>query len=170
MTLLEKCPHCGANVIFNGTVCPNCTIDRERPDPKRVDDLHSAQARQERAIRRPAPAWWKPLVVLLFLAMLASLLYKPNAINLLSVGIGAVTGLLALRKGYNFFLWALASGVVGLIILAFLPFANRPEQDPEQSALLRDRAHRIAGVLVILGVAIQVVRFLGEMGIRLTHW
>lgn len=36
-----------------------------------------------------------------------------------------ITGTLAARKGYNFYLWVLAGGIIGLVILSFLPFVNR---------------------------------------------
>jgi hypothetical protein len=39
-----------------------------------------------------------------------------------------ITGLLARRKHYNFFAWFFAAGAIGLIILAFLPFAETPRQ------------------------------------------
>jgi hypothetical protein len=127
MPFLESCPHCGANVLFNGTICPNCSLDCNNPDATKLEQLLSSRKRVEKAVRRPASAWWKPVVVLLFLATLASSLYQPNVFTLLVAGIGVVTGLLAMRKGYDFFLWALASGVVGLIVLAFLPFAIKPD-------------------------------------------
>jgi hypothetical protein len=50
---------------------------------------------------------------------------------ILWIVISLVTGALAARKGDNFILWALAAGILGLIILAFLPFCNKPGQSPE---------------------------------------
>ncbi len=43
-----------------------------------------------------------------------------------------VTGLLAWRKGYSFFLWILAGGVIGLAVLAFLPFVNKKTTSKEE--------------------------------------
>ena len=36
---LEKCPSCGAKVLFIGTVCPSCQIDRANPDAEKVANL-----------------------------------------------------------------------------------------------------------------------------------
>jgi hypothetical protein len=58
-----------------------------------------------------------------------------------------MTGRLAARKGYNFLLWTLGGGMIGLIILAFLPFANRSGQPIELQADLKRRANTIAGSL-----------------------
>ena len=39
-----------------------------------------------------------------------------------------VQSLLAARKGYRWYLWTIACGLIGLIILGFLPFANKEEE------------------------------------------
>jgi hypothetical protein len=40
----------------------------------------------------------------------------------------ALTGGLAARKKYSFFAWFMAAGVIGLMVLAFLPKAETPQQ------------------------------------------
>jgi len=157
--------------MFNGTVCPNCSLDREKPDAVRLADLKAARANppaqesQVRAAQAPVAAWWEPwatgLFVIMFAAMVIPMFIKPDLFTGLSLAAGVVTGFLAQRKGYNFCLWAMASGVVGLIVLAFLPFANAPEQTPKASEELRERGHLIAGVLTLIGVMVALVRFLG---------
>jgi 4-hydroxybenzoate polyprenyltransferase len=74
--------------------------------------------------------------------------------------ISIVTGALAARKGYNFILWALAAGILGLIILAFLPFANKPDQPPEEQARLKKTGNTVGGVLAALGIIVLAVKFL----------
>src|SRR5215213_7739306 len=74
--------------------------------------------------------------------------------------VSVVTGLLAARKGYNFALWALASGILGLIILAFLPFANRPGQERDEERRLKATGNTIAGVLAAVGVLLVVIQLL----------
>lgn len=66
-----------------------------------------------------------------------------------------VTGILAMRKGYNFFAWVLAGGCIGLVVLAFLPFANSEKLPPEQRAVAVKRGNTIGLVVsaccVVLG-------------------
>ena len=61
-----------------------------------------------------------------------------------------VTGALAMRKGYNFFLWALAGGVIGLIVLACLPFANDAKH-------LRVRGNVAGAVIAVLSLTVLAV-------------
>ena len=76
------------------------------------------------------------------------------------LGISLVTGMLAARKGYNFLLWALAGGVIGLVLLAFLPFANKPGQPPEEQARLKKTGNIMGGVLAAFSVLVIVTRLL----------
>lgn len=78
--------------------------------------------------------------------------------------LSVVTGALAARKGYNFILWALAAGIIGLVILAFLPFANAPEKPPEEQARLRKSGNMIGGGLAVLGLFMIAMRVAAELG------
>ncbi len=78
--------------------------------------------------------------------------------------LSVVTGALAARKGYNFILWALAAGIIGLVILAFLPFANKPEIPPEEQVRLRKSGNMIGAGLAVLGIIILAFRFAAELG------
>jgi hypothetical protein len=49
-----------------------------------------------------------------------------EASTAISLAICLITALFAVRKGYNFFAWLFPWGILGLIVLAFLPFANEP--------------------------------------------
>ena len=69
-----------------------------------------------------------------------------------------VTGALAARKGYNFFLWVLAGGVVGLLILAFLPDTEKL-QDTEQKVALKN-GNITGGVISAIAVIGLVLRLL----------
>jgi hypothetical protein len=76
--------------------------------------------------------------------------------------IGLITGLLAARKGYNFFAWLLTWGLIGLIVLAFLPFAT-------EGGVLREvgQRKRWIGNCVGLGLsAAFVLTFLVVMLVR----
>jgi len=62
-----------------------------------------------------------------------------------------ITGLLASRKGYSFWLWFFAAGVLGLITIACLPFANLPEQSWDEQEELKRKANNYALVLIVAG-------------------
>ena len=53
--MLEKCPFCGAWVMFNGTICPNCQIDRSKPDLEQV----AKRNRLESSVAEST--WWRNL-------------------------------------------------------------------------------------------------------------
>jgi len=63
-----------------------------------------------------------------------------------------VSPLLAARKGYAWYLWILASGPLGLIVLAFLPFARRPEVSPELNQSRRQTGNTLGVVLSVIGL------------------
>jgi hypothetical protein len=58
-----------------------------------------------------------------------------------------VTPLLAYRKGYSWFAWIMGGGVIGLLVLAFLPYANAPGLTPEQQEMSRQTGNT-AGMLI----------------------
>jgi len=66
-----------------------------------------------------------------------------------------VTGILAYRKGYSFWLWV-CSHIIGLIWLAFLPFA-RSAQGPEEITVLTRKGNRIGGWLSMASIAVSFV-------------
>ena len=68
--------------------------------------------------------------------------------------------LLAARKGYAWYLWTIACGLIGLIVLAFLPNANKPDVSPEVNQSRRQTGNAIGAVLSViglLGILFQVV-------------
>jgi multisubunit Na+/H+ antiporter MnhB subunit len=75
-----------------------------------------------------------------------------------------VPPLLAARKGYKWYLWVFGGGLLGLIILAFLPFANKLEQTPQERERLQGRGNMIGGVLTAISVGLSILRFLANMG------
>ena len=80
---------------------------------------------------------------------------------LLWVVIPIITGLLAKRKGYSFFIWIFATGVLGLVILAFLPFANKAGTPAEEQASRKRTGNIIGGVLAGIGIVFGALRLLG---------
>jgi hypothetical protein len=74
----------------------------------------------------------------------------------------AVTPLLAARKGYTWYLWTFSGGVIGLIILAFLPFANRPAESEEVNRSRRRIGDVIGGVLSVLSLLWMLMRYAGR--------
>jgi uncharacterized membrane protein YbhN (UPF0104 family) len=78
--------------------------------------------------------------------------------------IGVITGLLASRKGYLFIAWVLAGGLIGLIVLAFLPQTKEPSLAPEERARLVRRGNIIGTVLSVVEVGVGIL--IGVMGSR----
>jgi hypothetical protein len=60
-------------------------------------------------------------------------------------------GFLARRKGYNFFIWFFA-GVIGLVVLAFLPFATTDVQ--KRSGNWIGFAAVMASILVLIALGL----------------
>jgi hypothetical protein len=73
-----------------------------------------------------------------------------------------VTGGLASRKGYNFFLWAPAGGIIGLLILAFLPFTNDGRMPAEKASRSRMIGNVIGGVISAAAVVFVVTGLAGR--------
>lgn len=73
---------------------------------------------------------------------------------------GSLVGGLAARKGYNFFIWFFAAGIIGLIVLAFLPFTNKGDMPPEVAAQKRSTGNTIGGVLAALSIGLGVINFM----------
>ncbi len=67
----------------------------------------------------------------------------------------AMSAFLAARKGYQPLIWFFCAGLVGLVVLVCLPYANLPEQTSEEKARLRRNGNLIG--LLIAGVAVVVL-------------
>ncbi len=77
---------------------------------------------------------------------------------LLLIGVPLITGFLADRKGYNFFLWMLAGGCIGLVILAFLPNASDVAGSEDELDQTRKRGNLIGAVLAGVSILLLLVR------------
>ena len=74
-----------------------------------------------------------------------------------------VPPLLAARKGYAWYLWTLAGGLLGLIVMAFLPYANKGDVSPEVNQSRRQTGNTVGAVLSatgLLGILVGVVNAL----------
>jgi uncharacterized membrane protein YgcG len=60
--------------------------------------------------------------------------------------------LLAARKGYTWYLWTLACGVFGLLMLAFLPSTNNPQVGEQVNRSRRQLGNTVGAVLSALGL------------------
>jgi hypothetical protein len=85
--------------------------------------------------------------------------------------------LLAVRKGYAWYFWILACGVLGLVVLAFLPYANAPTVEAKVKRARRRTGNTVGGalsVLLLLGVlpvlALPALAFLEAQSIRESSW
>jgi uncharacterized membrane protein len=70
----------------------------------------------------------------------------------LGIIFGIATGIFAWKRGYNFFAWFLAGGLIGFIVLACLPDAHevKTAMEPEEVLRLKRRGN-IIGLLLALG-------------------
>ncbi len=68
-----------------------------------------------------------------------------------------VTPLLASRKGYDWIVWVFGGSVLGLLILAFLPYANAPELTPEQQRMARQRGNSVGIILSLLSASVILI-------------
>ena len=76
--------------------------------------------------------------------------------------VGLITGLLAKRKGYNFAPWFLAGGTFGLIVLAFLPFANAPALSKLEQRDKTDKGNSIGRTLAVASLVLVLLRLLAS--------
>jgi hypothetical protein len=68
-------------------------------------------------------------------------------------------------KGYTWYLWTIACGFLGLIVLAFLPYANKPDVSPEINLSRRQMGNTIGAVLSVaglFGILFQVMTILAD--------
>ncbi len=66
-----------------------------------------------------------------------------------------IAGALAARKGYNFFLWVLAGGIIGLLILAFLPHTQKLPEDKRNDAL--KKGNTIGSIISVIVVIVFLI-------------
>jgi len=80
----------------------------------------------------------------------------------LLIAICVTTGLLAARKGYQFLYWALAGGIIGLTILAFLPWVNEKSKvsDAAERKRLKTRGDAIGGAISAIALLAMVALLL----------
>ncbi len=81
----------------------------------------------------------------------------------IAIAICIVTGLLAARRGYNFFLWMFAGGVVGLLVLVFLPDVGKKSKvsDEDEKHRLVSTGNRIGGGISAFAIVAMVILLFG---------
>ncbi len=67
----------------------------------------------------------------------------------------------AYRKGYNPVAWVLAGGLIGLIILGFLPYTNKPEIPAEEQTRRKSTGNFLGVILSSVALAIGLWRTFG---------
>jgi hypothetical protein len=71
-----------------------------------------------------------------------------------------LAGALAARKGYNFFCWVFAGGILGLVALAFLPYVSTQSM-PELEARGRIQTGNSIGIIIsafaVLPILVQLL-------------
>jgi hypothetical protein len=111
----------------------------------------------------------KPLIILLVFGVFAlssiGLLWGikkdeviPALLRLAVVVVSCVvTPLLAARKGYSWVVWVFGGSVLGLLILAFQPFANAPGLTPKQQKQLEKKGNSIGIALTLMSICITLI-------------
>lgn len=77
-----------------------------------------------------------------------------NAPLLMTLFLCAMSAFLAARKGYQPLIWFFCAGLIGLVVLVCLPYANLPDQTPQERARLRRNGNLVG--LLIAGAAAAV--------------
>jgi 4-hydroxybenzoate polyprenyltransferase len=80
--------------------------------------------------------------------------------------IGLISGYLGHRKGYSFLIWFLAGGVPGLLVLAFLPYANDPLKSPEENDRLVQSGNTTGIVVIAFALAIGCIFWRQILGVE----
>ncbi len=68
--------------------------------------------------------------------------------------VGVITGYMAHRKGYSFYLWFFAGGVLGLVVLLMLPDASDPLNSYEENQRLAARGNNLGWIIVVAALVI----------------
>jgi len=63
----------------------------------------------------------------------------------------------ARRRGYNPWCWFLSAGLIGLLVLEFMP-SPTAEGDAERAAKLRKRGNWVGGILAALTLVLVMIR------------
>ena len=69
---------------------------------------------------------------------------------------GAINALIASKKGFNPVIWFFAAGLLGLIVLAFLPSANAALPDNEELYEQRRKTGNTAGIIILCFAAVVI--------------
>jgi len=70
---------------------------------------------------------------------------------------GTINALIASKKGFNPFIWFFAAGLLGLIVLAFLPSANAVLAENEELYEERRKAGNRAGIIILCIAAVLIL-------------
>lgn len=82
--------------------------------------------------------------------------------GIVGIGLGVLTAMMASRKGYNGFLWFLGGGLIGLIVLAFLPDTNNPMTSIEEQNRQRTTGNIVGGVMAAVCVSLALFLIFGS--------
>jgi NADH:ubiquinone oxidoreductase subunit 6 (subunit J) len=76
-----------------------------------------------------------------------------------------ITGALAARKGYRFILWLFAGGIIGLILLAFLPFVNKgdfSEMETRQKTKTGNLLGGVISAITLVALAAWLIQYVNN--------
>lgn len=85
-----------------------------------------------------------------------------NGMLIFAALICLVTGGLAARKGYNFFCWVFAGGILGLLVLMFFPFVNKGKMDDAAAAKTKKIGNITGAVISALALGYVLLGILSR--------
>jgi hypothetical protein len=141
-------------------VCPRCGSPRVQPTLSTLSTIPTQSESVPGEIPKHVPSVLLGAVAILF-AFLISLFVIVQSIQEGDIPLSAlriallflsfvVTPLLASRKGYTWFLWILGGSILGLLVLAFLPYANSSKFSLEQQKITKRTGDNIGTLLSLI--------------------
>jgi hypothetical protein len=151
--MLEECPNCGVSVLFTGSLCPACQLDKYSPDPQQLAELRArlvAPLSPMMKAHQPSDATDNRLLVL---GLLSLLLLPLTAVP--GILIGRRQAKLSARGRFGYILcWVcMAIFLIGAIILGSFSLLQHwagPIMRSDAGETLNHSVERMAAVAAAL--------------------
>ena len=72
------------------------------------------------------------------------------------LGFGLMNVYIAANKGFNRIIWFFAGGILGLIVLIFLPSAEAVDDEPEKYKRRKNVGNAVGVLLILLSVYVAI--------------
>ncbi len=78
--------------------------------------------------------------------------------SIIIIALCAFAAYRANKKGYNPYIWFFTGGIVGLLVLAFLPFTTRKDLPHYKDIRMKRTGNVIGGVIAIISIMLTVIQ------------